>query len=565
MESGVQVMTESAVETGQSEPPPIGDTRDLLPDSALENVNKSHVGVPEESPTTYFNQHHCSNILKVLKQQQNTAELCDAVFIVNNQQIPVHSCVIAANSPYLKDLFDMNTNTNRIPGQPLPIALPTTSLEVAENLIGYMYSGDISITTRYVDELLQLTDKLMMDDVRQCCELHMIKSVDVANWSTFLVIAKSYGFRDLSVEVVNFLGQNLMIVKDTKSFPCLDRNDVLEIMNASNPCEGSDLELGKLEFLLNWVSFDLPNNVDKLKLLLQSIKPDLLNSQGISKIFEDLMKRELYEHELIKNLKDEVRNIEEARDKEARELAEEMARKEAEKKKMAEAEEVAKREELEREKAKNEVIKPEEAKQEETRKFEAVKNTEVLENVTQSDDSETVRIIGTVTATGSQRDGGETSPTTVEETAETNKSVQEMEVHNHDVRDDGSDTEVEEDPEKEPEAKTSPVKKSEKDQKPSVAGKDAGQYLADGTLIIQPESVFHGRGKRKSYKPKKIHSGTGRPRGRPRKNFQPPSPRSSVVENTEEKNTEEKEVVPPPRRRGRPPLYRSSVARRVCI
>ena len=70
-----------------------------------------------------------------LHQLQQNGILCDLVLnLADNKQVQAHSCVMAASSPYLRELLVAN-NTNSV--------LHTLNSEAVEILIAYMYSGEV--------------------------------------------------------------------------------------------------------------------------------------------------------------------------------------------------------------------------------------------------------------------------------------------------------------------------------------------------------------------------------------------------------------------------------------
>jgi hypothetical protein len=71
-----------------------------------------------------------------LHQLQQNGLLCDLVLnLADDKQVHAHSCVMAAASPYLRELIVANNPNSH---------LETLNSEAVQILISYMYSGEVS-------------------------------------------------------------------------------------------------------------------------------------------------------------------------------------------------------------------------------------------------------------------------------------------------------------------------------------------------------------------------------------------------------------------------------------
>ena len=82
--------------------------------------------------------HWPGGVCSSLQQLQENSILCDTVLYTNEGDIPAHACVLAAASPYLREMIVSQTSESNQLDKLHPDALRA--------LVGYMYSGEVCLT-----------------------------------------------------------------------------------------------------------------------------------------------------------------------------------------------------------------------------------------------------------------------------------------------------------------------------------------------------------------------------------------------------------------------------------
>lgn len=108
-------------------------------------------------------------IIKPLLKQRETGELCDVELKLNGRIYFAHRAILSLWSPYFYSMFTCNMrekDTNLID---LSESLMIENDEVFEQMLNYMYTGALTLSTYNVDDIVRISDFLLMDDVKDYC------------------------------------------------------------------------------------------------------------------------------------------------------------------------------------------------------------------------------------------------------------------------------------------------------------------------------------------------------------------------------------------------------------
>ena len=192
-----------------------------LPEEHELKVNEDAVNLTYYHSPTKF-----SDIMKELNAQRDKGRLCDVVFSFEKKHIFAHGSVLAANSPYFEMQLGKEYHSNASMKGMHVLAFPTAVVEVANNLIHYMYTSSLGICSENMDELLRVACKLGMTDVIRFCSEHLEKTLNVDNWLETRLLAVQYQLESVMSSVKIFLKNHLPEVTFTKSFLELAKDDI---------------------------------------------------------------------------------------------------------------------------------------------------------------------------------------------------------------------------------------------------------------------------------------------------------------------------------------------------
>ncbi|XP_054634029.1 uncharacterized protein LOC129182227 isoform X2 [Dunckerocampus dactyliophorus] len=99
-------------------------------------------------------------LLEELQRQQNSAQFCDALLQTEGISVPVHSCVLAALSPY----FSQQLAATPSPpfGQKRQLPLHGLNTHTLLKLVGLLYSGEVQVSERDENDVMAAIHKFGM-------------------------------------------------------------------------------------------------------------------------------------------------------------------------------------------------------------------------------------------------------------------------------------------------------------------------------------------------------------------------------------------------------------------
>ena len=250
--------------------------------------NEEAIGAEEKtgsSFTYYQNSSKYGDIMKILKDQRDKGRYCDVIFSFEKKEIYVHSCVLAANSPY----FDMQLEEQYSDSsfkRMRPLIFPSTDFQVAESLIHYMYTSSLGIATEIVEELIRVADRLGMADVLQYCSEHLVKNLNVNNWLKVKLLAVQYKLESVITSVRMFLTNHLPEVMCTTGFLELNKEDILSTLGNCNRNKSRRMEAKILNAVLTWVCHSYEDRKEVYSELLTLLDPELLNAKSVSAMLD---------------------------------------------------------------------------------------------------------------------------------------------------------------------------------------------------------------------------------------------------------------------------------------
>ncbi|OWK08496.1 hypothetical protein Celaphus_00011086, partial [Cervus elaphus hippelaphus] len=117
------------------------------------------------SPAMDFPQ-HSQHVLEQLNQQRQLGLLCDCTFVVDGVDFKAHKAVLAACSEYFKMLFVDQKDV---------VHLDISNAAGLGQVLEFMYTAKLSLSSENVDDVLAVASFLQMQDIITAC--HALKSL----------------------------------------------------------------------------------------------------------------------------------------------------------------------------------------------------------------------------------------------------------------------------------------------------------------------------------------------------------------------------------------------------
>jgi speckle-type POZ protein len=161
------------------------------------------------------------HVLDHLLNLWNTKTLSDVTFNCQGKSIKAHTLILASGSPILAAMFQHNSREN----QQKVVAIKDTNLEVFEELLCYIYTGNFN-SGRNVDvaELLIAADTYAVETLKEECALILSRKLKVGNAARYLVLSYDHHSPKLYEASIDFITKNAKAVCSRKDWMTIIKN-----------------------------------------------------------------------------------------------------------------------------------------------------------------------------------------------------------------------------------------------------------------------------------------------------------------------------------------------------
>lgn len=154
-------------------------------------------------PPTFISDNYkgTNTLIHGLSEHINCKDFSDVTFMVEGKPFYAHRLVLSVMSEHYRAMFKSGMKESR----ETVIPVPGVSYKLFTELMTYFYSGtlrlDAPIDTEkrflYLKDLLKLADQLMLDDIKNQCEIKLAELITPTNSSTLLEISETFNASQL--------------------------------------------------------------------------------------------------------------------------------------------------------------------------------------------------------------------------------------------------------------------------------------------------------------------------------------------------------------------------------
>ncbi len=137
--------------------------------------------------------------------------LTDFTFVVDGQELKAHKFVLAARSPVFRKMIEAPMRES----QEASVTIDDFSAEVVGEMLTFLYSEKAPNIKEMVKELLTITDKYQIEDLKQLCGRELDRCLTIDNAAETLMLADSYNIEPLKMACTRFVAIHYPEVKET--------------------------------------------------------------------------------------------------------------------------------------------------------------------------------------------------------------------------------------------------------------------------------------------------------------------------------------------------------------
>ena len=139
-------------------------------------------------------------IVKPLLRQRETGELCDVVLRLNGRRFHAHRAILALWSPYFLSMFTCDMRERASKEIDLSESLVIEDDDILEQILVYMYTGVLSMTVTNAEDILRVSDFLLMDDIKEYCSQFYLElgNLDLVNCLSLRFLTENHNLLSVS-------------------------------------------------------------------------------------------------------------------------------------------------------------------------------------------------------------------------------------------------------------------------------------------------------------------------------------------------------------------------------
>lgn len=229
--------------------------------STTANVNK------------FKNDAHPKDGFAVMNELRKQESLCDVTLVAEGRQFPVHKIVVVSSSPYFRAMF----NGTMAESSKEHVNLAGVQAPALNQLIEYIYSGEVEVTEDNVQSLLPAANLLQLSWVRDSCCRFLQSHLHPSNCLGIRTFADIHSCSDLLLASTTFTEENFADVVKGDEFLNLSDSEVCALISSDQLSVGTEEKV--FEAAMAWVMSDVAERKKHLRALLENVRLPLLSKE----------------------------------------------------------------------------------------------------------------------------------------------------------------------------------------------------------------------------------------------------------------------------------------------
>ncbi|KAK3092871.1 hypothetical protein FSP39_008123 [Pinctada imbricata] len=146
-------------------------------------------------------------IIRPLLRQRETGTLCDIILRVNGRTFTAHKAILALWSPYFHSMFTCEMREKVSSEIDLSESLMLDDPEKFGIVLDYLYTGAITVTVSNVEDVLRISDFLLLDEVKDYCKQFYLDlgNLDLSNCLRIRFLAENHNLPEVAETCQNII------------------------------------------------------------------------------------------------------------------------------------------------------------------------------------------------------------------------------------------------------------------------------------------------------------------------------------------------------------------------
>ncbi|XP_060115594.1 kelch-like protein 3 [Heteronotia binoei] len=206
--------------------------------------------------------------------------LCDTILIVEGRAFPCHRALLAAVSPYFRDIFTSTWPNVR------EIRLTNVAASTIESILKYIYTEEITLTSDQAPGIFAGASQLQIFPLQDVSCRFLIANLSLQNCFTMYSLARYHKNQPLLRATVRLLTLNFEEVFELQAFLQLDLYTIRALISSNDLAVSSELKV--YQAVRSWVNFQPSKRSPHLEMLMCYVRLPLLTSTEQIELERDL-------------------------------------------------------------------------------------------------------------------------------------------------------------------------------------------------------------------------------------------------------------------------------------
>ena len=230
---------------------------------------------------------HRQELVDRLDILRTNESFCDVTIVAKGKELKAHKAVLAAASPFFLTLLTSDMKESK--EQLIKIELEEATAAVMEDVLKYVYAGNVLVTEERAHNLFVTADYLLIPGLKTLAGNFLKEVVTIDNCIFNYYFADKYQCLELKEKSCQVINSNFTVVMETEDFLKLDKKQVMEWVSSDDITVGAEEDVFK--GIVKWVSHNKSERGGAFPELLHQIR---LTSLSFDFVLNKLMKEELF-------------------------------------------------------------------------------------------------------------------------------------------------------------------------------------------------------------------------------------------------------------------------------
>lgn len=210
-----------------------------------------------------------------LKELLNENKFVDCTLKVGDRCFPCHRLILAACSPYFRDIFF--SEDGKVKEDLKEVALDDVDPNILDMIIKYLYSADIDLTDGNVQEIFALANRFQIPSVFTVCVNYLQKKLSVSNCLAIFRLGLVLNVPRLAVAARDYSADRFESLASEEEFLQLAPHELFALIGA----DALNVEKEEMVFeaLMKWVRSDKEKRVKALGDAFECIRFRLMSEK----------------------------------------------------------------------------------------------------------------------------------------------------------------------------------------------------------------------------------------------------------------------------------------------